>query len=113
MHHRLRLLIEYLSEETDAERIHIVGYSAGSRVVLEALFQLTLTGDGEGAGFFRGTFRLGNVILVGLPAGGDCGINCVRKQAPGITPVASMFPSTPQLTRVRARCETSKRNERT
>jgi esterase/lipase superfamily enzyme len=63
--HSLRLLIDYLSEETDAERIHIVGYSAGSRVVLEALFQLALMGDGEGREFFRDTFRLGNVILVG------------------------------------------------
>lgn len=63
--HSLRLLIEYLSEETDAERIHIVGYSAGTRVVLEALFQLALMGDGEEREFFRETFRLGNVILVG------------------------------------------------
>jgi len=63
--HSLRLLIEYLSEETDAERIHIVGYSAGSRVVLEALFQLALMGHEKGREYFRDSFRIGNVILVG------------------------------------------------
>ncbi len=38
----LRILIEYLSEETDLEKIHIVGYSAGTRVVINALQQITL-----------------------------------------------------------------------
>jgi pimeloyl-ACP methyl ester carboxylesterase len=63
--HTLRLLIEYLAGETDAERIHIVGYSAGTRVVLNALFQMALAGEAGNRDFYRQSFRLGNVILVG------------------------------------------------
>ena len=40
--HNLRLLLEYLIEQTDADRINIIGYSAGTRVVLTALHELAL-----------------------------------------------------------------------
>ncbi len=40
--HNLRLLLEYLSENTDAERINAIGYSSGTRVVLHALHELAL-----------------------------------------------------------------------
>ena len=39
---QLSVLLEYLAEETDAERIHIVGYSQGTRLVTEALYNLAL-----------------------------------------------------------------------
>ena len=38
----LRLFLEYLAEETNAERIHLIGYSAGTRVVISSLVQLAL-----------------------------------------------------------------------
>ena len=39
--HSLRVLIKYLADETQAERINIIGYSAGTRVVIDALDQLS------------------------------------------------------------------------
>jgi len=61
----LRILIEYLASETDAERIHIVGYSAGTRVVIGALGELTLEYMRSGNAAAAKKLRLGNVILVG------------------------------------------------
>ena len=37
-----RLFLTYLAEKTQVERIHIIGYSAGTRLVLRALEQLAL-----------------------------------------------------------------------
>jgi esterase/lipase superfamily enzyme len=61
----LREFIEYLAEETKAERIHILGYSAGTRLVVAALHQLALAGHGRSFEDRRASLRLGNVILVG------------------------------------------------
>jgi len=63
--HNLRILISYLAEATDAERIHIVGYSAGTQVVINALFQLGLSHINETKADLLKKFRLGHVILVG------------------------------------------------
>ena len=52
----LRLLIQYLAEETHARRIHIIGYSAGTRVVAQALDQLALMNAGpNGKEFSEGS----------------------------------------------------------
>ena len=61
----LRILISYLAETTDAERIHIIGYSAGTQVVINALYQLGLSSLGASKADFQQKFRLGHVILVG------------------------------------------------
>lgn len=57
----LRLFLEYLIERTSAERIHILGYSAGTRPVLGALGQLGLKAgpsrESTGA-------RIGQVMLI-------------------------------------------------
>jgi esterase/lipase superfamily enzyme len=58
--HYLRLFIGYLSEQTDAERIHILGYSAGTRLVIDALSMLAADGPKRARGG-----RIGEVILVG------------------------------------------------
>ncbi len=60
----LREFLIYLAKETSAERIHILGYSAGTRVVAEALWQLALQ-YGERPDTDLQKARLGNVILVG------------------------------------------------
>ena len=52
----LRLFIETLSEIDAVRRIHIIGYSAGTRVVAGALHQLSLEGKRQ---------KLGHVILAG------------------------------------------------
>ncbi|MEE4188570.1 MAG: alpha/beta hydrolase [Roseobacter sp.] len=53
----LRALIEYLSENTRAQRVHLIGYSAGTRLAFEAAYQLALQSDGK--------TRLGHLILIG------------------------------------------------
>ena len=58
--HYLRQFITYLRRETDAERIHVLGYSAGTRVVIEAVAMLAIEGGVEAK-----NSRLGQVILVG------------------------------------------------
>lgn len=61
----LRLFLEYLSEETAAERIHIVGYSMGTRVTTDALADLTLLHYGKTRAEIGQDLRIGNVILIG------------------------------------------------
>jgi len=61
----LRNLLEFLAEETDAERIHLLGYSAGTRVVLNTLFQLALIHQDDDPEEVRRKRKLGRVILVG------------------------------------------------
>jgi esterase/lipase superfamily enzyme len=61
----LRILIEYLAEKTDARRIHIIGYSAGTRVVAQALNQLTLIYSDPDCRGSATKLRIGHVILTG------------------------------------------------
>jgi len=61
----LRLLINYLAEETDAERINIIGYSAGTRVVIDALGQLALIHAETPADVLKRELPIGQVLLVG------------------------------------------------
>ncbi len=63
--HNLRVFIEYLADETDAEQIHIVGYSAGTRLVINALAQLAFIHFNEEKATVQKRYRLGQVILVG------------------------------------------------
>lgn len=52
----LRLLVEFLSENTKARRIHLIGYSAGSRVMFETAYQIALQPAPKP--------RLGRLILI-------------------------------------------------
>jgi esterase/lipase superfamily enzyme len=61
----LRLLLEFVANNTDAEQIHVVGYSNGTRLVTRALEQLTLSHQGKTAEEIHQELRIGNVILVG------------------------------------------------
>lgn len=61
----LRLLLEFVAEKTDAEEIHVIGYSNGTRLVIRAMEQLALIHDGESADEIWKQLRLRNVILVG------------------------------------------------
>ncbi len=60
-----RLLLESIADNTDAEEIHVIGYSNGTRLVLRALEQLALIHEGESADEIWEQLRLRNVILVG------------------------------------------------
>jgi len=61
----LRRFLEFLARDTSAERIHLVGYSAGTRVVLTTLYELALIHQHGSDSEARNATRLGNVILVG------------------------------------------------
>ena len=61
----LRILIQYLAEKTDARRIHIIGYSAGTRVVAQALDQLALMYSDPDCKDSAKKLRIGHVILTG------------------------------------------------
>jgi esterase/lipase superfamily enzyme len=60
----LRDFIAYLASETRAEAIHIIGYSAGTRLVAATLYELALLGRRRPIEEIRCDLRLGNVILV-------------------------------------------------
>jgi esterase/lipase superfamily enzyme len=60
-----REFLAFLATETEARRIHVVGYSAGTRMVLAAMHELGLQGSVLPAGDLKSRLRLGNVILVG------------------------------------------------
>ena len=62
--HNLRILLEFLGEETDAEQIHIIGYSAGTRLVAKALAQLTFIHHDDDRATVQRLRRIGRVVLV-------------------------------------------------
>lgn len=62
---RLRNFIEYAARETSAQRIHIVGYSAGTRLVLMTLYELALVHQADSDAGIRKATKLGKVVLVG------------------------------------------------
>jgi esterase/lipase superfamily enzyme len=63
--HNLRVFTEFLADETNAENIHLIGYSAGTRVVITALAQAAFIHHGEDKAAIQRQRRIGRVILVG------------------------------------------------
>lgn len=61
----LRTLVEFLARETSAEQIHIVSYSAGTRLVLAALYESALIHQRSDEPTVRRETKLGHVVLVG------------------------------------------------
>jgi esterase/lipase superfamily enzyme len=61
----LRQLIVFISENSRAERIHIVGYSAGTRLVSRTIADLGLLSYGLDDEELEQHIRLGHVILTG------------------------------------------------
>jgi len=62
--HNFRLFLEYLARDTDAERIHIIGYSAGTRLVITALDQLALKHSGKTKTEIQKELKIGNTLIV-------------------------------------------------
>jgi hypothetical protein len=60
-----RKFLEFLARDTDVERIHILGYSAGTRLVALTVNQLALINKGLAPEAARANTRLGQIILVG------------------------------------------------
>ena len=61
----LRIFLEYLSEETDAERIHVLGYSAGTQLVVRTLEQMALMNHERNAEQIHADLKIDHVILIG------------------------------------------------
>ncbi len=61
----LRLLIEYLARNTQVERIHVLGFSQGTRVVLTAFHQLALLRPDKTKEEIRAELRMGTLTVVG------------------------------------------------
>jgi esterase/lipase superfamily enzyme len=61
----LRIFLEYLAEETDADEIHVIGYSAGTRLVSRAFEQLALIHTESTPEKIREELRIGNLMLIG------------------------------------------------
>jgi len=60
----LRLFLQYLARETIAREIHVVGYSAGTRLVVQAINDLALIYTGESKQTIYDQLRIGHVTLV-------------------------------------------------
>ncbi len=58
-----RMLLMYLAMRTDAERIHILAYSAGARVVSQALHELRLMAHGHPVSRMKCTLKIGQVLF--------------------------------------------------
>ncbi|MBW1724598.1 MAG: alpha/beta hydrolase [Deltaproteobacteria bacterium] len=61
--HNLRIFLEFLAQETDVEQIHIIGYSAGTRLVINALAQLALLHSEQDKASIQRMLRIGQVLL--------------------------------------------------
>lgn len=61
----LRLLLQFLAENTDARRIHLIGYSAGTRVVAAALYQLALLHSKQNCTRPEENLRIGHAVFAG------------------------------------------------
>ncbi len=60
-----RIFLEYLAQETDAERIHVLGYSAGTQLVARTLEQMALMNHERDAEEIHTDLKIDHVILVG------------------------------------------------
>jgi esterase/lipase superfamily enzyme len=59
-----RLFLQYLAEYTDVENIHIIGYSAGNRVILDALWQMAVSHPDDSPERLRERYRIGEVMIM-------------------------------------------------
>jgi len=64
MARNLRELVHMVETETNAERVHIIGYSAGTRLVSRTLEQMALINRGQPADGPRYGSKLENVFLI-------------------------------------------------
>lgn len=60
-----RLFLEYLAQNTNAERINVMAYSQGTRLITEALHDIALINSDKTRDEVQRFLRIGNVILVG------------------------------------------------
>ncbi|MDJ0926563.1 MAG: alpha/beta hydrolase [Gammaproteobacteria bacterium] len=84
----LRQMITEISSRTTAENINIIGYSAGTRIVVTALDQLNLLAKFVTPEIKQKYLRIGSVILVGADADRD---NFTRIVGEGVLDIVDDF----------------------
>jgi esterase/lipase superfamily enzyme len=67
----LRRFLKYLAQHTNAERINIIAYSQGTRLITEAMHDLALINHDKPRNEVQRSLRIGNVLLVGSDMGRD------------------------------------------
>jgi esterase/lipase superfamily enzyme len=60
-----RRFLEYLAKETDAQRLHVISYSAGTRLAGATIGQLALRYHHLDSATTRDRLRIGNFIMIG------------------------------------------------
>lgn len=63
--HNLRILLEFLSDETSVENIHLIGYSMGTRVTTYAIQDSALIHKGKSHKAIHQKLHIGDVMLIG------------------------------------------------
>lgn len=88
-----RIFLKFLAQKTRAKKIHIIGYSAGTRLVLNTLHDLTLLNRTKKHTDIRKDLKLGNVILIGSDVNQDFFINALFEGVLNITESLSIYQS--------------------
>lgn len=91
---QLRVLLEFLANETDAERINILAHSAGTRVVLQALLQLALIHRDKSDEDLRRTTKIGRVVFAAPDMDLDVAISATVDGARRVTEALTGYAST-------------------
>jgi esterase/lipase superfamily enzyme len=89
----LRRLLTTLADRTTAEQINIIGYSAGTRVVVNALDQLNLLARFAPESLKRQYLRIGDVMLVGADADRDNFARMLSEDVLGIVESFNIYVS--------------------
>ncbi|WP_455206594.1 alpha/beta hydrolase [Kaarinaea lacus] len=63
--YQFRLFLEYLAQNTSAERINVVAYSQGTRLITETMHDLALMHHNKTREEMQRLLRIGNVVLIG------------------------------------------------
>jgi esterase/lipase superfamily enzyme len=88
-----RLFLEYLADHTDAERIHIIGYSAGNRTVIDTLWQMALSNPGQDSASLRQRFRIGEVMVLASDYDQDLFVSAIREGMLGVPESMTIYRS--------------------
>jgi esterase/lipase superfamily enzyme len=88
-----RIFLEYLADHTDAERIHIIGYSAGNRTVIDTLWQMALSNPGQDSASLRQRFRIGEVMVLASDYDQDLFVSAIREGMLGVPESMTIYRS--------------------
>ena len=88
-----RVFLEFLARHTRAEKIHIIGYSAGTRLVVNTLKDMALIHRDKDINSIRESLKLGNVILIGSDVNTYIFVNALFEGILGLGQTISIYQS--------------------